>query len=156
MNTSERIAIGALVCSIGLPVLSFWYLDQQIKGFNDRQLVYKQKTWAIVDSEGPEGSCVAGGFAPHIAPERQSTAATKVKVKPKAVAKRSSDDCRTVSTVEGLTLTLDAVGKLPVSQVQISVKFQGTLPPDRFVNVKITPPVNTVATRTAEWARVEI
>jgi hypothetical protein len=51
MHTSEKIALGALVCSVVPPVLSFLYLDQQIKGFNDRQLVYRQKRRTTTDAE---------------------------------------------------------------------------------------------------------
>jgi hypothetical protein len=145
VKTGDKVAIMALVCSIVLPVLSFHYLDQQIKGFEDRQLVYGQKTWTDTSFVGPEG-CWGIEVHDNIAPNMASAPTKKLAGKSKPAAKGSSKDCRLVSEVKTLALSLKSVGKLPVSHVSISILFQGPQPPERVVSVKITPPVNVVKT----------
>lgn len=146
MTTSDKISIAALCCSVALPVASHFYLSEQIKAFDDKQLVYSQNSQTTVEKLGPDCADV-DDFTTGTIPETPKKGAKQATEKSKSDSGGSSGGCRMDSKASDLVVTLGSVGKLPVSHLSISVSTRGTLPPDRFVSITSTPPISIKTNR---------
>lgn len=147
MLRADKISLGSLVCSVALPLFSFVYLDQQIKGFNDRELLYSQTQSRSSETRSECKDWGAAGFGSDTDQQSSTTAPQERTAKPRKAVIKSSDACEEISAEERLSITVASVGKLPVSHISISISFQGTLPEDRFVSVEINPPLNVSKSR---------